>query len=101
MIDQPEGPFELCEAFDLGMYWRRGRWSRDKLRGAALSDDELRDRDVEPLEILRAPFRVGWMIETIAHDGEWCDPQWPVYRFVTTQPEPGVTTVEASWLDFR
>lgn len=98
VIDQPAGAFELCD-FSLGAYWQPGRWTRDKLRGAALSDPDLRDQDVEPLEILRAPFHVGWIIEAEAEtDGEWCDPAWPVYRLETSEPEPGTKAMEASWL---
>lgn len=97
VIDQPEGVFELCDLGGLGAYWRRGRWTRDKLRGAALSDDDLRDQDIEPRDIFAAEFHVGWMTETIAHDGEFCDPVWPVYRFETVKPTD-VPAIEASWL---
>jgi hypothetical protein len=97
MSDQPEGAFEFCD-MSLGAYWRRGRWKRDKLRGAALADGELRDQ-VEPLDILRAPFKVGWLTETIEHDGEWCDPAWPIYHFVTVAPDAETTAIEASWLE--
>lgn len=86
---------ESC-SFELAWYWRAGRWTRDKLRGAALSDDDLADFD--RIDILRAPFRRGWMVETIAHDGEWCDPVWPVYQFHTTEPTEG-RAWEASWLE--
>ena len=98
-IDQPEGAFEFCD-MSLGAYWQRGRWKRDKLRGAALADDDLRDQGIEPDDIFRAPFHVGWMTETVEHDGEWCDPQWPIYTFVTAPPQPNVTAMEVSWLDF-
>jgi hypothetical protein len=96
---QPDGVVAFCDQ-SLGAYWKPGRWKRDKLRGAALTDDELRDQDVMPADIFRAPFHVGWMIETVAHDGEWCDPVWPVYRLETAEPKPGVTSMEVSWLDF-
>jgi hypothetical protein len=78
------------------IYWQPGRWKRDKLRGKALSDDEL---DMEPIDIFRAPFHVGWLLERIAHDGEWCDPQWPVYEVITSPPKPRETAIEASWLE--
>jgi len=97
LLDQPEGVMEFCDGGGLGWYWRPGAWTRDKLRGAALSDDELRDQGIEPRDIFRAPFGTGWITETIEHDGEWCDPQWPVYRFETVRPEG--TCVQASWLE--
>jgi hypothetical protein len=99
VIDQPSGAFEFCN-MSLGAYWQPGRWTRDKLRGRALSDDDLRDQGVEALDILRAPFHVGWMTETIEHDGEWCDPQWPIYHLETAKPDEDMTAMEVSWLDF-
>lgn len=96
MIDQPEGAFEFCD-MRLGAYWRRGWWKRDKLRGAALSDDELLDQLEDRRDVLRAPFHRGWMVEEIEHDGEWCDPQWPVYHLVTAEPEGNA--MQVSWLE--
>lgn len=95
---QPSGVVEYCDAGGMGWYWQPGVWKRDKLRGAALTDDDLRDQDVEPADIFRAPFRVGWLTEVIALDGEWCDPQWPVYRFEKTRPK-NTPAIEASWLE--
>jgi hypothetical protein len=99
LIDQPAGPFEFCDA-TLGAYWQPGRWTRDKLRGRALSDRWASEEyGLEPAEIFRAKFHVGWMVETIQHDGEWCDPQWPVYTFQESLPEDGRNAMEVSWLE--
>lgn len=93
------GPIGVCDGGPLGAYWQPGRWTRDKLRGHALRDHGLRDEyGIEPDDIFAASFGRGWVLEVVEHDGEWCDPRWPVYRFTTIEPGPGSTAVEASWL---
>jgi len=97
-VIQPEGAFEFCD-FSLGAYWRSGwEWTRRTLRGAALGDDDLTAQLEDKRDILYAPFHRGWLVETVEHDGEWSDPQWPIYTFQTTEPDGG-TSMKVSWLE--
>jgi hypothetical protein len=86
-----DGIVESCEGNGPAWFVRCGWWSRGKLRGAALSSV-----DLEPWDIFRAPFHRGYVYEDVPHTGEWCDPQWPVLRFVL---EPHVGAEPASWLE--
>lgn len=59
----------MCGSDTRGWFWKPGRWTRDKIRGAALKGDGLMwELDLEPSDIFSAKMGRGWVVTIIRSD---------------------------------